>query len=89
MKKLLKVLVVVEIVKVLVLAAGGYAFLAMKAHDSNILAHQASGGSGYTYSESNVQFVTDVTSGLSSIARELSDIDYSLKDISRSIQNRR
>lgn len=88
MKKLLKVLVVVEIVKVLVLVAGGYMFLSLKAHDSSLLARGAMFGTG-TYSESNVQFVTDVTSGLSSIARELSDIDYSLKDISRSIQNRR
>lgn len=88
MKKLLKVLVVVEIVKVLVLVAGGYMFLSLKAHDSSLLARGAMFGTG-TYSESNVQFVTDVTSGLSSIARELSDIDYSLKEISRSIQNRR
>ncbi len=88
MKKLLKVLVVVEIVKVLVLVAGGYMFLSLKAHDSSLLARGAMFGTG-TYSESNVQFVTDVTSGLSSIARELSDIDYSLKEISRSIQYKR
>lgn len=88
MKKLLKVLVVVEIVKVLVLVAGGYMFLSLKAHDSSLLARGAMFGTGI-YSESNVQFVTDVTSGLSSIARELSDIDYSLKEISRSIQYKR
>lgn len=88
MKKLLKILVVVEIVKVLVLVAGGYMFLSLKAHDSSLLARGAMFGTG-TYSESNVQFVTDVTSGLSSIARELSDIDYSLKEISRSIQYKR
>lgn len=85
MKKLLKVLVVVEIVKVLVLVAGGYMFLSLKAHDSSLLARGAMFGTG-TYSENNVQFVHDMTSGLSAIAHELSDIDYSLQGIARSIE---
>ena len=75
MKKLLVILIIVQIINVLVFTAGGYMFFSMKANQTIATNQPIAQQAGY-------YFINDTPSGLKAIADELSGINSGLSSVS-------